>query len=651
MKTILYLFAVLLISMMSTNCANGNKQKEETKMKYKGTVNAPEFPTNLEWLNTDKKLSIKELKGKVILIDFWTYCCINCIHILPDLSKLEHEFSNELVVIGVHSAKFKNEKESENIKQAIMRYRIEHPVINDNNFEVWSEYGARSWPTTVLINPRGKIIAVKSGEGVYNSFHETIAEVIKEFDSIGEIDRTPLNIIKERDKAPVSVLSYPGKIISDGEKLYISDSNNDRIVIANEKGKVLDIIGSGISGSKDGSFEQVQFDRPQGMAFSKKDNCLYIADTENHLIRKADFNDRTVQTIAGTGFQGSYSVRSGTGRGIALNSPWDLTLHGNVLFIAMAGQHQIWSMDTKTYKVQEYAGTGAENIFDGNLINAAFSQPSGIYEYKDALYIADSEVSAIRKIDIKSNKVETLIGRGLFDFGDVDGGISVARMQHALGLTVFNNLIYTADTYNHKIRTYNLDTKQLTTFAGTGKPGAKDETNLKAQFNEPSGLCILNGFLYVSDTNNGLIRKIDLKNNMVSTLVFSNPDKLKVSSQQVNDTLFQELNLNYNNKTITIKIELPKGRKINETSGIHIVAKCLDEKIKLNQNEFDSSENIINIPVQLINGQSLLNLSLEIFSCSEGNHGMCFYNHLDYRFKVNISNQQFDNTIHIKINK
>lgn len=115
-------------------------------------VRAPELPQNQPWLNTDYPLSIKRLKGRVVILDFWTYCCINCLHVLPELKYLEQKYKDSLTVIGVHSAKFDNEKETENIRQAILRYDIEHPVLVDNGFKVWQQYAVRAWLTLMVIN-------------------------------------------------------------------------------------------------------------------------------------------------------------------------------------------------------------------------------------------------------------------------------------------------------------------------------------------------------------------------------------------------------------------------------------------------------------------------------------------------------------------
>src|SRR5262249_44916467 len=210
--------------------ASGLARTLAAEVPYEGTRPAPEFPEETEWLNTDHPLTIAGLKGKIVLLDFWTYCCINCMHIIPDLKKLEAKYGQELVVIGVHSAKFENEKQTRNIRQAVLRYEIEHPVINDKDFAVWRSFGARSWPTLGLINPHGRIIGYHSGEGIYELFEQVIGETVRNFDEKKQIDRTALSLKLERAKGPKPLFSYPGKIVGDGKskRLFFSDSNHNR---------------------------------------------------------------------------------------------------------------------------------------------------------------------------------------------------------------------------------------------------------------------------------------------------------------------------------------------------------------------------------------------------------------------------------------
>ena len=291
-------------------------------------IRAPEFKGDKGWLNTDKPLSLAGLKGKVVLLDFWTYGCINCLHIIPDLKKLEKKYPNELVVIGVHSAKFENEKDTENIRRIILRYEIEHPIVNDADFAIWRSYAVDAWPTRYLIDPAGYIIGKLSGEGGYEVLDKAIADSLAEFRKRGELNEAPLKLVLERAKVGDLPLAFPGKVLADQKtgRLFIADSNHNRVVLAKLDGTMIETIGAGSAGADDGPFDRATFFRPQGMALDG--DTLYVADTENHLIREVDLKSKTVKTIAGTGQQSREAGSIGMARATALNSPWDLQLVG-----------------------------------------------------------------------------------------------------------------------------------------------------------------------------------------------------------------------------------------------------------------------------------------------------------------------------------
>lgn len=394
---------------------------------------APEFPAHLEWLNTDRRLTIGDLAGKFVLLDFWTYCCINCMHVLPELKKLEERYP-ELVVIGVHSAKFNNEKVKENICQAILRYDIEHPIIIDNNFEIWKIYGINAWPSFILIGPDRQIIGRASGEGIFDRFDAVMSKLISTYLEAGMLDRVRMQFATLNHAASETFLRFPGKIDVDSasEKLFISDSNHNRIIVASPDGEVSDIIGSGKEGRTDGSFSEASFFRPQGVAFDSLRNCLYVADTENHLICKPDLKDKTVSTVLGRGEKGFPRQEGGIGSEVSSNSPWDLAILGIHLYIAMAGCHQLWRMSLEDHYAEVYAGSGIEGLLDGPRLYASLAQPSGITTDGRALYFADSEVSAVRVVE--NDAVTTLIGKGPFIFGDIDGPFGSARIQHPIGV-------------------------------------------------------------------------------------------------------------------------------------------------------------------------------------------------------------------------
>jgi thiol-disulfide isomerase/thioredoxin len=471
-------------------------------------------------------LSLRALRGKVVLLDFWTYGCVNCMHILPDLKRLEEKYAAELVVIGIHSAKFANERKADNIRRILVRYDITHPVANDANFAVWKAYGARAWPTQVLIDPEGYLVATASGEGKGEAFDRAIAAVIQIFDEQDKIDRTPIPLALEgRGAAGVPVespLAFPGKVLADEtqRRLFIADSNHHRVLVTNLDGVIQDVAGAGPFGWEDGGFDEARFYRPQGLALdSGRPDRLYVADTENHAVRALDFDTRRVSTIAGTGRQAAWGGAGGAARETALSSPWDLLVAGRLLFVAMAGTHQIWMIDLGRELAFPYAGSGREARVDGGVDDAAFAQPSGLAGTESTLYVADAESNIIRAISLPpENHVRTLAGGDLFEFGDRDGRGDAARLQHPLGVVAARGVLFIADTYNHKIKTLDPETRQVRTFAGTGAEGRADGAAASAAFYEPGGLTATNDALYVADTNNHAIRRIDFRDRTVTTL-------------------------------------------------------------------------------------------------------------------------------------
>jgi DNA-binding beta-propeller fold protein YncE/thiol-disulfide isomerase/thioredoxin len=513
---------------------------------FQHRIKAPPLTGGTGWLNTSGPLDLEKLRGKFVLIDFWTYCCINCMHILPELKELEKTFPNELVVIGVHSAKFDTEQDSKNITDAILRYEIRHPVVNDSNHAIWNRFGVNTWPTLLLIDPEGYVVYGLTGEFKADTIARKLRPGIAWYRKKGELNETPLHFDLAADSAPDTPLRFPGKILADeaGGRLFIADSNHNRIVVARMDGTLLTTIGSGEIGKADGDYRRASFNHPQGMALLG--DTLYVADTENHMLRRVDLAKQQVVTVAGTGKQGSGFPGAEDRRGLhgkghshwagnppvtALNSPWDLCIHGKFLYIAMAGPHQIWKMPLDESEIEPYAGNGREDIVDGRLLPpvpyeegfASFAQPSGLATDGTDLFVADSEGSSIRSVPfVPSGKVTTIIGTShldmgrLFAFGDVDGQGLTPRLQHCLGLAYYKGKLYVADTYNNKIKVIDPEKTSSQTFAGDGQPGDSDEP---AEFDEPAGLSAAAGKLYVADTNNQRIRVIDLENdNRVSTL-------------------------------------------------------------------------------------------------------------------------------------
>ena len=482
------------------------------------------------WINSDGPIHLDKLRGKIVLLDFWTYCCIKCHHVLPDLAMLENKYKNQLVVVGVHTAKFDAEKDTENIRDKVREYNIKHPVANDANQVIWGRFGARSWPTIVVMDANGRVIKFFSGEGHGAELDTLIGGLVAKHKARGELDETPVEFPSENEKPHEGGLLYPGKVTADAtsKRLYISDTGHNRIVVTDLDGRFLEAIGNGKGGLADGDFRSATFNRPQGTCLL--DGVLYVADTENHALRAVALAEKTVKTLAGTGEQNHSFNASGKGTLTGLNSPWDvIPIPGTkVLAIAMAGPHQIWRYDLARGTVGHWAGSGDENIQDGSLSSARFAQPSGLATDGQQLFVADSEVSGVRTISLGSqHKVGTIVGTGLFKFGDEDGKGEGVRLQHCLGVAFGDGKLFIADTYNNKIKVCEPRTRSVATFVGGRKRGSTDEPPL---FNEPGGLSLADSTLFVADTNNHEIRAIDVETKAVKTLDLSGvkpPDREK----------------------------------------------------------------------------------------------------------------------------
>ena len=476
---------------------------------------APELKPGFAWLNTDRPLAFsKELKGQVVLLDFWTYCCINCMHVLPDLAYLEEKYAQEpFLVIGVHSAKFENEGSRQTIRAAIGRYEIKHPVIVDEGMAIWGEYTVRSWPTLVLVGADGRVIGAVAGEGNRAALDEAIGKALRDAQAAGFAAPGPLRFEREESVRAASGLAFPGKVLTDPAegRLYIADSNHNRVVVASlpeaaGRSRLIATVGTGRVGREDGPADRATFHHPQGLV--RMGETLLVADTENHMVRAVDTRSFEVRSVAGTGEQSH--DRSGGKRGTAqgLNSPWDLAVEGSTCYIAMAGPHQIWRLDLPLGLCRAWAGSGRENLVDGPAESAALAQPSGLALIGNHLYFADSEVSAVRRIDLASERVETLVGGGLFDFGDVDGDAKQARLQHPLGVAAWGTRVLVADTYNHKIKEIDPAKGRVRTLRGDGRPGT--ERGEALAFFEPGGLHVAGDVLYVADTNNHRVVRVEL---------------------------------------------------------------------------------------------------------------------------------------------
>ncbi|TVZ94207.1 NHL domain-containing thioredoxin family protein [Streptomyces sp. BK340] len=430
-------------------------------------VRAPQLVGKGGWLNTGgKELTLADLRGKCVVVDFWTFCCINCLHVLDELRALEDKHRDTVVVIGVHSPKFVHEAEHGAVVDAVERYGVEHPVLDDPELATWKQYAVRAWPTLVVIDPEGYVVAQHAGEGHVHAIERLVGELAAEHEAKGTLRRGDGPYVPPEPEP--TVLRFPGKaLLLPGGTFLVSDTTRHQLVeLAEDAETVVRRIGSGTRGFADGGPQEASFNEPQGLALLDDGTSVIVADTVNHALRRLDLATGEVTTLAGTGRQWRQgSPASGPARETDLSSPWDVAVFGGRVWIAMAGVHQLWTYDPATRTVAVGAGTTNEGLVDGPGAEAWFAQPSGLAATADRLWLADSETSALRWVD-PDGHVHTAVGEGLFDFGHRDGAAGQALFQHPLGVTVLpDGSVAVADTYNHALRRYDPATGEVSTLA------------------------------------------------------------------------------------------------------------------------------------------------------------------------------------------
>ncbi|KAL7739035.1 hypothetical protein ACLKA6_001943 [Drosophila palustris] len=506
-----------------------------------------EFESDLDWFNVSRPLTFSGLRGKIVLLDFFTYCCINCMHVLPELRALEERFPVEagLVVVGVHSPKFENERTAANILSAAQRYGIKHPIVNDSKSALWRALSIRCWPSLFVLSPDGYPMLLLMGEGHGQFLHDFVGAALSYFGRQNKIENISLPLQLSTDLHPASNLRFPAKIARLLDRYAIADAGNNRVLIVSDLGVVEHKIGGLEAGFVDGNLMSARFNNPQGVTFLDEDTVI-VADTDNHALRQISLQKGIVETLAGTGQQGNERTGGKLGQLQPISSPWDVAVfrardmdmsfhvdelnvpEKTIVLIAMAGTHQIWGYFPEGiiwWKFKKFEprccvsliGNGLEeNRNNSYPQNAAFAQPSGLAMSKDFLFIADSESSSIRKASLVDGKVMPVVGgdrnpQNLFAFGDEDGKLYNAKLQHPLGVA-YNHIdhkVYVADTYNHKIKVIDTETNIISTLV------IRNQDNSVLTFREPSGLCIdaSGKNLLVADTNNHSIYTIDLSTN------------------------------------------------------------------------------------------------------------------------------------------
>ncbi|WP_441250981.1 NHL domain-containing thioredoxin family protein [Kitasatospora sp. McL0602] len=462
-------------------------------MATRARVRAPELVGAGGWLNTGgKELTLADFRGKIVIADFWTFCCINCLHVLDELRELEEKHRDTVVIVGVHSPKFVHEADHQAVVDAVARYEVHHPVLDDPALVTWKQYAVRAWPTLVVIDPEGYVVAQHAGEGHAHAIERLVEELEAEHGAKGTLRRGDGPYVAPEPVA--GELKFPGKAVRlpDGHYLVADSGHHSLVELAEDGETVVRRIGDGERGLVDGPAPR--FSEPQGLALVPEglglDYDVVVADTVNHALRGVRLADGSVRTLAGTGkqwWQGA--ATAGPAREVDLSSPWDVAFFDGEVWIAMAGVHQLWAYDPVAGTVRVAAGTTNEGLVDGPVAEAWFAQPSGLAVSADGekLWVADSETSAVRWVSRETGEVHTAVGTGLFDFGHRDGAAGQALLQHPLGVTVLpDGSVAICDTYNHALRRFD--------------PASGEVSTLATDLREPSGAVLVDGDLVVVES-------------------------------------------------------------------------------------------------------------------------------------------------------
>ncbi|KAI2803983.1 NHL repeat-containing protein 2, partial [Blomia tropicalis] len=526
---------------------------------------------DFQWLNVNRSISLNDdLKEKIVLIDFFTYCCVNCLHILPLMHQIECDYRSEPVeLIGIHSPKFENEKSLKNVTDSIIRYRIDHPVGNDPKLLLWNHLSISCWPTIAIIGPNSKLMFLLVGELAIQSKLRSYVDLCLDYFKERLSNHSTISIKLLRESLKTDLLHYPSKIATSpsGSRIAISNTLKNIVIITNIDGFIEQIIGNSV-GFEDGTLVSCKFNQPQGLSWYN-DSILFVADTGNHSIRQIDLIKSQVKTIVGNGKMCPDLIGGQIGINQSLNTPWDILFDqtSQRLYIAMAGSHQIWvSIQSTNGDVINgipypfgtaicIAGDGNEQKRNNRFpLKSSFAQPSGLALKNGKLFVADSESSSIRVIELNDNlSVKTLVGGSsnpldLFAFGDADGVGMKCRLQHCMGIAAHptKDIVFITDTFNHKVKQISLETNKCETL--TLDWNSEERKSL----NEPDGLCICqieDGSirLLVCDTNNHRIVAIDLLANNEATnfnIIDSNLPKIESPLELINDFVDSGYKLN-----------------------------------------------------------------------------------------------------------
>ncbi|HET6603915.1 MAG TPA: redoxin domain-containing protein [Xanthomonadaceae bacterium] len=464
---------------------------------------APELSPGLEWVNGDPQ-RLESLRGSVVALGFWSAGSAWCHNLLKDLQSLQNRHADGFAALAVHTPKFEAERDGKRVLKAVNRLGVRIPVASDPAFLTWQHYGVEGWPTLVLIDPAGQVRHTLRGEVPRASIEAAITQLLQEADeATRSYDAAPSALRPE----PRMALAFPSGLVADDTHLYVADSGHHRILECNHEGRVLRQFGSANPNFLDGHAAEAGLESPRGLSLWK--DALFVADTGNHAVRRVRLLDGDVETLVGSGERGlpqAGPIRDP--RAVALDQPWDVACAYDRLYIALAGNQQIWEYDLGRRRIRCVAGSGRLALGDGVAEEADCAQPAGLALIQQTLYFTDSAASAVRSIQLTERHVQTLVGHGLFDFGDSDGPRSAALLQYPTGLALDTRapILWIADSYNNQLRMLRLGGGDLRRF------------DLGYRLHQPVALAASAGRLWIANTNAHEVLRLDIESGVVRRL-------------------------------------------------------------------------------------------------------------------------------------
>lgn len=464
---------------------------------------APEFPAALEWVNCDA-LSMEDQRGRVVVLAFWSASSAYCHNLLLDLQAMSARYSDSLTLIAVHTPKFEAERSSRLALKTVNRIGFRGPLLHDPEFILWQHYEVAGWPAVVLIDTHGKVARNFAGDDARGDVEAAVASLFEEAGAEARVYESMPPCLRPEPRLP---LSFPCGLAVSANHLYVVDSGHHRVLECTHEGRVLRQFGTGTPGFVDGNASESCFNMPRGIYLGR--DYLYVTDTGNHAIRRIGLLNGDTDTIAGNGSRGSSAqLTPQQPTGCGMDSPWAITGNFDKLFIAMASGHQIWEYDQIKRSLRVLVGTGQIGIGDGAGDRAQLAQPAGLALIQQTLYVADSAASAIRGVHIQGGQIHTLIGHGLYEYGDQDGARHTALLQHPLGIALDSKApqLWIADSYNNHLKFLRLGGGEMRRF------------ELSYRLNEPAAIATSPGLIWVANTNSHEVLRIDIESAQVRRL-------------------------------------------------------------------------------------------------------------------------------------